>query len=282
MDRLLYHLLLGVLQGATEFLPISSSGHLVAAQKLLSIESPGMLLEVSLHFGTLLAILIVFRTEIWQIVRETCLGIWLMLRGSGRQEAVERAPRLPMGVAIILGTVPAGLAGVFLRDSIDVLFESDLRVTGVFLMITGLVLLAARLAPRGKIERVGPLRGVLVGVAQAFALLPGISRSGSTIVAGYFLGIRRPAAARFSFLLAIPALAGAMVLEGGRALADATAGTTTVKDPAALVAGTGIAAIVGWICLVFLLRVVKKGKLHWFAAYCLPAGLSLILYGTFA
>lgn len=281
MNSLLYHLLLGVLQGATEFLPISSSGHLVAAQKLLSIESPGILLEVSLHFGTLLAILIVFRTEIWQIVRETCLGAWLMLRGSGRQEALERAPRLPMGVAIILGTIPAGLAGIFLRDSIDALFESDLRVTGVFLMITGALLLAARLAPRGEVERVGPLRGVLVGMAQAFALLPGISRSGSTIVTGYFLGIRRPAAARFSFLLAIPALAGAMVLEGGRALGDAAAGTASVENPAALLAGTGMAAIVGWICLVFLLRVVKKGKLHWFAAYCLPAGLALILYGTF-
>jgi undecaprenyl-diphosphatase len=282
VESLVYYVLLGVLQGVTEFLPISSSGHLVAAQALLSVRSPGIILEVSLHFGTLVAILIVFRREVWEIIRDTCHGCWLVAKGNGHSTAVETNPRLPLGVAIVVGTVPAGVTGLLVRDAIEGLFHSDVRLTGIFLLITGILLLASRCAPDGKIRRVGPARGLLVGIAQACALLPGISRSGSTIVVGYYLGIERSAAARFSFLLAIPALAGAMVLETARLVQRAGAGSVAIDNPGALVVGTGTAALVGWLCLVVLLRVVKGGKLHWFAAYCIPAGLGLILYGTLA
>lgn len=276
MTPLLHYILLGLLQGFTEFLPISSSGHLVAAQSFLSLQEPGILLEVSLHFGTLLAILIVFRRDLWEIARDTVRGIAMLCAGRSLADIADSAELFSTGMAIVLGTIPAGLAGVLLHDAISNLFGGGLVITGVFLTTTGVILLISQFAPKGNIDLVGPVRGLLIGVAQAFALLPGISRSGSTIVSGYYLGIDRSTAARFSFFLAVPALAGAMCLEGIRLLANR--GDLPPIRPACLIAGTGTATLMGWLCLILLLRIVKRGKLHWFAAYCLPAGLGLLAY----
>ncbi len=278
------YILLGLLQGATEFLPVSSSGHLVAAQKFLSVKAPELFLGVCLHFGTLVAILIVFRREVLGLIADGLKGAYLLLRRSPREEIARRAPLFNMALAIALGTLPAALVGVCCRDAIRGLFEGNLhlRVSGGLIMVTGIVLFAGRYAPAGHARAVGPFRGLLVGMAQAAALLPGLSRSGLTIVAGYFLGLERGLAARFSFLLAVPALVGAMVLEVAWLLLGKSSGIAGEEtalvggEIVGLLCGTALAAVVGTVCLILLLRVIQRGKLHWFAAYCVPAGALLV------
>jgi undecaprenyl-diphosphatase len=150
-------------------------------------------------------------------------------------------------------------------------------------MISGLVLLASRAARPGAVRRVGPALGLAVGVAQAFALLPGISRSGATIVTGLFCGLERRTAGRFAFLLAAPALAGAGLHEAWQGLAAAPGSEATVGPGAgALAVGALAAAVTGTGCLLVLLRVVERGRLHWFAAYCLPAGAAMLALGLLA
>jgi len=194
------------------------------------------------------------------------------------REVRSNAPGCETALAIAVGTVPAGLAGVFLHDWVEEAFQADLRVPGALLFVTGLALLATRWAPQGTRSRVGPASGLLVGTAQALALLPGISRSGATIAAGYFAGLERGTAGRFSFLLAVPALLGAMVLEAAR-FASGGGETLAARDLLGLACGALVAALVGALCLALLLRVIRRGRLHWFAAYCLPVGAALVLIG---
>jgi len=270
--EILKTVLLGILQGVTEFLPVSSSAHLVAAQHVLDIHFEGVFLEVALHFGTLMAIVLVFWRDLLALARDGLLGTWTWLRTRDAAAVAEHAPRFATALAIVLGTVPIGLAGVFLEDTLEQAFES-LMASGVFLCITGLLLLASRRAGDAHTDTVSVPRGLAIGLAQATALLPGISRSGSTIVAGYFLGVEPKTAARFSFLLAVPALVGATVLESYRALSTSSA---TMPSAGLLGLGALVSAAVGTVCLLMLLRVIQRGRLHWFAAYCLPAGLAMM------
>jgi undecaprenyl-diphosphatase len=265
-------ILLGVLQGLTEFLPISSSAHLVAGQALLNARPPGVALEVALHVGSLAAIVVVLRREVSSVARDGLCGAWGFLRGCGLAGVKESAPLFPVAVAVVVGTVPAAVAGLALGDAISGTFES-LAVGGALLCVTGLVLLSSRFAPAPRVSRVGPGRGVLIGIAQAFALFPGISRSGATIVAARWAGVEGAAAGRFSFLLAIPAVLGAAVLKlaGG----GATAGIGAVP----LVLGMAASAVCGALGLVCLLRILRQGRIHWFAAYCIPAGLLMTVAG---
>jgi len=268
-------ILLGTLQGVTEFLPVSSSGHLAAVQVLLGVETPGVFVEVCLHFGTLMAILLVFRRELVRLVRDGFRGLGLMLRGE-RHRIPERAAAFQMCVALLVGSVPAAVAGILIGRTIERFSEGNLPACGVFLFVTGLALLASRYAPPGCAKTVSPARGLLIGLAQAVALLPGISRSGSTIVTGLFLKLERETAVRFAFLLAVPAIAGAMLWElvGGKALEALPA---SVWLP--LMVGTLLSALVGTVCLLFLVSVIRNGRLHLFAAYCLPAGVVFFVVG---
>jgi len=268
---------LGALQGATEFLPVSSSAHLVAGQAFLHVESSPLAVGVALHFGTLLAILAVLWRSVLGLARDFFVGSARLLAGSGVASALERAPLFPVAVAIIIGTVPAGAAGVLLEGTIERAFSSP-AVAGACLMVTGLVLVASRFAPAARVDRVGPGRGLVIGLAQALALLPGISRSGITIVAGYFVGLERGTAAKFSFLLAAPAIAGAATFELWHGLG--AAGEAPRVEAGPLVLGVLSSAAVGAACLLVLLRLVERGRLHWFAAYCLPAG-ALMLAGHY-
>jgi undecaprenyl-diphosphatase len=267
--------LLGALQGVTEFLPVSSSGHLVAAQALLDVESPGVLVEVALHFGTLIAIVVVFWRDLVKLATDGVVGAMLHAMRRDAAEVAERAPLFPTALAIGIGTVPIGLAGVLLGDAVERTFES-LTACGAFLCVTGLVLFLSRFAGAARVERVGPGRGFLIGMAQAAALLPGISRSGSTIVAGCFVGLERRTAARFSFLLAVPALVAATGWELRHLVGDAA---ETFPPVPALAVGTLTSVVVGTVCLLVLLRIVERGRLHWFAAYCVPVGLAMMVAG---
>jgi len=281
VHSILAYVLLAILQGITEFLPVSSSGHLVAARTLLGMEDAPLLLEVSLHFGTLLAILVVFRNEIIHLVADAVRGVGLLLGGTPPDQVKERAPSAPMALAVVVGTLPAAAAGLLFHDRIEGLFAGKLAFSGSMMLVTGCILLAARFLGTGERLRVGPPAGLLVGLAQACALLPGISRSGITIVAGYSLGLTPSLAARFSFLLAVPVVGGAMLLETVRTLGGSASsqGGLAAGELPGMGLGVAASALVGWLCLRLLLRVIRGGKLHWFAAYCLPAGAVFLILG---
>jgi len=271
-------ILLGLVQGLTEFLPVSSSAHLVAAQRLLDVQPPGVLLEVALHAGTLAAILLVLWREVATLARDGLRGTLLYARGAGRAAVAEKAPLFGTAAAVLVGTVPAALAGLLAEGAISRLFDS-VTVAGAFLCCTGAMLLVSRWVPAGTAERVSVGRGLVIGLAQAAALLPGISRSGATIVAGRMTGLDRRTAGRFSFLLAVPALAGAATWELIRALPVEPADGEPLIRTGALATGVLVSALVGAIALLVLLRIIERGRLHWFAAYCLPAGVAMMLTG---
>ncbi len=251
-------LLLGLVQGLTEFLPVSSSGHLVLAENLLGFHSSGVLLEAMLHWGTLLAILIVFRHDILALVRS--------LRGRG---AIEQ--RKEVGF-LIAGSVPVVVVGLLLQGTIESAFSSLLAV-GIGLLITALVLvLGHRMAAREPRTSLRFVDSLIIGLAQAASVFPGISRSGSTIAAGRIAGLSSRQAARFSFLLAAPALFGAGLLK----LLQALKGQESQPWGGILV-GTLVAFVSGWIAIRVVLRLVQRGRLWVFALYCGLVGLATLL-----
>ena len=243
--------LLGLLQGLTEFLPVSSSGHLVLAQALLGVKQPGVSFEVILHLGTLLSVLVYFRRRVWSMVRA------VFVPGDRERRTI---------VFLVVGTVPAALAGLLLKDLFESAFSSP-RLTAVMLLVTGLVLLSSRFAP---VSRRGvTLGGALVmGLGQALAIMPGISRSGTTIVSGIWARIDPSEAAEFSFLLALPAIAGAAVLEID------TLAALQADQALAYLAGAVLAFLSGLVAVYVVMKAVRTGRFDYFAYYCFAAGLA--------
>jgi undecaprenyl-diphosphatase len=250
-------ILLGILQGLTEFLPVSSSGHLVIAQSLMpGFDGPAIAFDVLLHAGTLGAVLIYFRQDLTSIATK-CLK-----PGQG-------GFHLPL--LLLVGTVPAAAVGIFFADAIEPLFAAP-RYASLGLLTTSILLYSAWKTGTGgerSIESLTVWAVLLIGIFQAVAIVPGISRSGATIAAGVFLGLSGQDAARFSFLLSIPAITGAFLLEFG-----------ALKDSGAIavyMAGALTAALVGWASIAILMRLLGKGKLLPFALYCLVLGsISLV------
>ncbi|KPL08596.1 hypothetical protein AMJ85_08375 [candidate division BRC1 bacterium SM23_51] len=276
-------LLLGVLQGLTEFLPVSSSGHLVLGKKVLGVASEmPVTFEVVVHAGTLIATLLVFWRPVWEIL--VFLASAVRRQAGGRQDSQSgtKAGGPPFGevrrwwtdpagrllTLIVVGTIPAVLVGFLLEEKIELLFGNALLV-GMALCVTGAVLFASRWSRcrREGIEGISLGMGVLVGIAQALAITPGISRSGATIATGLLGGIDRETAARFSFLLSMPAVAGAVVVKTGDI---AQAGGEVGWLP--LLVGFAASLVVGYAALRVLLAFVRYGRLHWFAYYCWPVG----------
>lgn len=255
---------LAVIQGLTEFLPISSSGHLVLANRLLGIDEPGLLTEVVLHLGTLAAVILYFRRDLLDLLR----GSISSFRDPAALPSRE-ARRLLAALAV--GTVPAVLFGLLGAARLEPLYK-DPRGTSFALLFTGLVLLTTLAIPGGT-ARVGPARALGIGIGQALALIPGISRSGMTIAAGLHLRVERREAARFSFLLSIPAILGAAVLEIAGAVGRADA-----PQVALLALGLAISFAVGYGAIALLLRIVTGGGFGWFGIYCLLAGLGGVLW----
>jgi len=261
--------LLGIVQGLTEFLPVSSSGHLVLGEKLLGVTTDmPVTFEVVAHLGTLLATLIVYRKPVWDIL--TFLGRAVTGKTGGRFWS---DPNGRLFLLLVLGTIPAGLVGALFKHPIEAMFESA-RLVAVALCVTGAVLIATLWSrPRREgAENVSVGQTLLVGIAQAIAVTPGISRSGSTIATGLLCGIDRETAARFSFLLSMPAIAGAVVLKAHDiARAGAKAGTLP------LAVGFVTSFVVGYVALRVLLGFVRRGQLHWFGVYCWVVGLTAIV-----
>lgn len=257
MDSLTQILILAVLQGVAEFLPISSSGHLVVAAALLA-QGDAAKLEVSdvnivLHAGTLLSILVFYWQRIWR----------LALRD-----------RRTAGL-ILLASVPAGIVGVAIKLAAESLLENTL-LAGCMLIVTGVMLLLTARMPRGweDYPAMSWSTALWIGVAQAVAILPGISRSGATIFAGLGLGLTREAAATFSFLIAIPAIAGATLLEMKDLLTDASLQTPLSH----LAIGAAVSFAVGLVSLSVLLRVLRGGMIYLFAWWCIPLGAAVVIW----
>ena len=261
---------LGIVQGLTEFLPVSSSGHLVIAQHYLpNFHQPGVLFDVLLHLGTLLAVIIYFRQEVFSI------GSSLLPRPKrdlSPQEETARKVHRNLAFFILLGSLPAAGIGLGFEEQIIRLFSSILMV-GAMLIVTGTVLLLAEIIPRrtsGK-KQVGIGDAIIIGLAQAASIIPGISRSGSTIAAALLRGIEGESAVRFSFLLSIPAILGAVVLNL-KNLDQIPSGETW-----AYIAGTVTALIVGLASLWVLKEMVRLRKLKFFAYYCWVVGAAVLV-----
>lgn len=257
-------IVLGILQGFTEFLPISSSGHLVVAGAWLGVSSPGGALEVALHGGTLAAVLVHYRRDVAWLARS--LLPWR------RGEEAERGRRL--AGFLVAATLPAAAAGLLFGDRIEALFDRP-RVAGFGFLATGALLLLAEARPTGsrRADRAGWLRSLAVGAAQAAALVPGVSRSGATIACALRLGLAPLEAARFSFLMAIPAILGAVVLEA----ASASDGLATL-DPGAAGLGVAAAALSGLLAIRWLERLLAGKRLRPFALYVFLLGAAVLLW----
>ena len=264
--------LLGVVQGLTEFLPVSSSGHLVVAQHLFGLKEPEMLFNAVVHLGSLAAICLVLRREVLRLAVEAGVLARTLAGRRSLAEAWRSRPDLRLLILLGVGTLPAGVLGLAFLSTLESMFSS-VRGVGVEFLLTGLVLfLTRRFGPgvRG-LDRMRVTDALVIGAAQAVAIVPAISRSGMTISSGIFLGIEREAAARYSFLLSIPAIVGAFILEVG-------GGSAGSFPPAAHAVGFVAAFLSGGLALYALLRLVRSGRLHYFAYYCwLIGGLCLVL-----
>ncbi len=243
----------GLIQGLTEFLPISSSGHLVLVPALLGQDPPDLATSAMLHLGTLLAVLVYFRREVIEVLTFTEKGKRLLL-------------------LVLIGTIPAAVLGLALESQFDWLNERPTAVA-LALLLTGVVLFSTRWLQRGDKE-VGDASirdTVIMGLGQAVALIPGVSRSGATISTGLLRGFTHAEAARYSFLLGIPAIAGAGLLKG-MDLVDSGAGIS-----GEILVGVAVAAITGYAAIAFLLRLIGRTGLAPFGMYCMVAGVVALL-----
>jgi undecaprenyl-diphosphatase len=258
--------LLGVVQGLGEFLPISSSGHLIIVPWLLGWEAHSQVFDVALHMGTLVALLVFFWRDWWR------LAMAWQPRAGRLPEAGTADRRL--GIALVIGTLPAVVVGFVFEDIVEEALRAPWLVA-VLLVLGGIVLAAADRAgvQRHGIERIGIGKALLVGVAQAFALAPGVSRSGITLTAALLLGLSRPEAARFGFLLSMPITAGAGVLKLRHLVTD---GIPT-DERAAFAVGIGVSFVVGLAVIGGLLRYVRTQSMDVFAAYRLTMGTIVVV-----
>ena len=276
-------ILLGILQGVAEFLPISSSGHLSVAQNLLHLEEVPLLFDVFLHLATLVAVCLYFRKQIWNLLK--CFGRWIA-RKERPAETIDENDLLcgndKIGrktiIAVIISTLITGVIGIVTSKLIP-----DLSVKFVCLgfIVTALMLIfSALIEKRNNKEEniakftekrkngISPLQACVVGLLQGFGTLPGVSRSGSTIAGAMSCGMDRKVAGEYSFILSIPAILGAFILE----LKD-LGEMTGIIGAAPIIAGCAAAFAVGYISLTLLMKMIRKGKLQWFAAYLIPAGI---------
>lgn len=252
--------LLGFIQGLTEWLPVSSSAHVLILQELLSSRS--VLFNALVHGGTLLSVLLTFRSDLIALMKG-------FLRGLSELRA-NRTSNLPyeskLAFYVLIGTLPAASVGLLLTDQVEASFTKPVAALG--LILNSLILYSTkRVDGRGSLDL---RKALLIGLAQSASLLPGVSRSGSTIATGLLADVRREEAARFSFLLSVPIIAGALVLEVLRSPASEVLSSVSI-------AGFLSSFLVGLAAIRSLTSAVRRGKLHWFSYYCFPLGVATLL-----
>lgn len=267
---LLQSILLGILQGITEFLPVSSSGHLALARALLGRDlAPGITFEIVVHFGSFCSIAVYYRQKIVRIIKDLFASLTPESIKNGRYK---KDANTRLSFFILLSMIPAMIVGFTMKDTIEELFVNPFFVS-MMLIATGTLLFSTKFVQKPK-KSVNAWRGLLMGVAQAFAILPGISRSGSTISVGLFSGINREKVANFSFLMVLPVLAGAMLLEFKEIMENGIESLAVLS----LIAGFLASFISGYFALSYLIILLKREKFHYFSYYCWAVGLFGIFY----
>lgn len=257
-------LILAIIQGVTEWLPISSSGHLVVVQGYFLQEQPPLIFDVALHVGTLCVVLAVFWKEVVSVLKA-------LVRLDFKSEEGK------LGVFIAVGSIPTALIGFFFHDLLESFFYNIL-VVGVALVVNGVFLFFSE--RRGDGRRVDYFDSLLIGVAQGTAIIPGISRSGLTIATALLRKVEKKTAFAFSFLLSVPAVIGAAILESARAWASHELAISGV-DTATMLFGVVVSMIIGYISLNLLQKIVISERLHLFGYYCWLVGIVIILYHPF-
>jgi undecaprenyl-diphosphatase len=254
-------IILGIIQGLTEFLPVSSSGHLEIGKFILGDESlpeESLLFTVVLHFATALSTLVIFRKEVLEIFKGLFQFRW--------------NEQTQFSLKIIISMVPAAIIGVVFNDQIEALFSRQLLLVGAMLCVTGLLLYLADRAKKTE-KKVGYVHAIIIGVSQAIAILPGISRSGATISTSVLLGIDREKAARFSFLMVVPLIFGKMakdLMDGGIMESN--------TEALPLILGAAAAFVSGLIACKWMISLVKHSQLRYFSYYCFAVGVGAIIY----
>ena len=267
-------IILGLIQGLAEFLPISSSGHLAILQHFFGIEEDKVLVfAVLLHIGTLFSLLVVYYKDLWELIKELIAAIRDIASGKGLRVEANETRRL--GYMIIVATIPTGIIGMLFSDLFESMYTS-MAAIGVCLLITGLLLwIAEKLKQTGKDIKSMKFRDAfLVGLFQCIAIAPGVSRSGSTIFGSLFTGLNRPLAVKFAFLISIPAILGAALVEAPEAFASG-------MDPSSITAvliGVLVAAVSGVVAIKTMIRVVSGKKLYIFSYYTWIVGALLLIH----
>ena len=284
-------IILGFIQGVAEFLPVSSSGHLAIFKNFFGLEEAGIAYDILLHVGTLVAVFICFWSDIWElivngvgIVVDACKNIGIFFsnlfnknkKDYTMKEYIEviSTPFRRYVMLIIVATIPTGIMGVLFKDMIESV-SATLLIPGICLLMTSIILIIADNAKDGdeNEENVSYKKAGFVGICQGFATMPGISRSGTTVTACLLAGMDRAFAVKFSFIVSIPAIVGAAILD----LPDLSKAGVTGSEMINYTAGTIVAAVVGYICIKTMLKIVRKKKFKVFSIYCAVMGLISII-----
>ncbi len=270
-------ILLGLVQGLAEFLPISSSGHLALLQHFFGVEPDKvMMFTVLLHIGTLVSVFIMYWSDIWALIKELFLLFADVFTGKGLR--IQERPVRKLGVMIIVATIPTMIIGFAFEDFFEGL-NSTLWAIGIGWLFTGcLMYFSERIGQAVKgIEKMNYRNAIFIGIMQGIAICPGVSRSGSTMVGGLFTGLKRDFAVRFAFLISIPSILGAAILE----LPDAIQATTEGIAAGPMIVGMVVAAVSGVLAIKAMIKVVVDKKLKWFAYYVWVLGIATIVYSVF-
>ena len=281
--ELIKAIILGLIQGLAEFLPISSSGHLAIFKYVLGFETEtGLLFDVLLHLGTLAAVFVAFRKDIFELIKEGVSIIGQFFKSlfgcmfkKAKWQPVVTTPYRRFVMLVIVSTVPTGIMGILLSDAINAA-SATLIVPGILLLINGVQLLISDRLPDGALTEADAsyTKAGIVGIAQGIATFPGISRSGTTITACLACGFKREFAVKYSFIMSIPAILGALVLE----LLDFAPEALTASDWLNYLTGTVIAGLVGYVCIKTMLVIVRGKKFKYFAYYCFAMGAFAVIF----
>lgn len=265
--------LLGLVQGLTEFLPISSSAHLVIVQHLLGFKEPLLFFDIILHWGTLVSLFVYFAGDLAHLMRDSIYGLFFLFQRKSWKQIDDSAPYFRFAILILIASVPTALMGILLKDWFESLFGS-LRDVGRDLLITSALLIGTYFFQKGvkTVRQMSVLDAVFLGILQGVSIIPGISRSGAAISAALFRGLDRETAFRFAFLMGVPAILGAGLVEF-RDIEYFRQYSLPV-----LTAGFIVSAIFGYLSLIVLAALVKQGKLYQFAFYTLPLGLLILKF----
>ena len=269
--NILQGIIIGIVQGLTEFLPVSSSAHLIFIQKLLGVES-SLAFDTFLHLGSLLAVLIFFRADIYKMLNAWLFSLEDIVKHRFKEGFYED-PYKRLAWYVILATIPVGIVGIFFESQIDALFAGALYVPGFFLFVTGTILYLSQRIASGQIDmsHIGWAQSLFMGLGQACTIMPGLSRSGTTIAAGLVAGLDKEFAAKFSFILSIPAIFGAFIVQ----LKDI--GLSMSGDGAAIILGFVAAFVSGYLAIKWLLDLIQNKSLDIFAFYCWIVGVIVFM-----